>query len=128
MAGHHAGHATGGVRIVPQTTPKYNKFSLNDAPQQGSSDISIDRTGVRDRYQDSGMLIHIGRDQDQRPPSGIESPVSEKRINRRLATPESPENIQRLLNTSRLQEMLQKRATHGGIENTFLFESIVGVS
>jgi len=64
MAGHHAGHATGGVRIVPQTTPKYNKFSLNDAPQQGSSDISIDRTGVRDRYQNSGMLIHIGRDQD----------------------------------------------------------------
>ena len=54
--------------------------------------------------------------------------MSEKRINRRLATPESPENIQRLLNTSRLQDMLQKRSTRGGIENTFLFESIVGVS
>ena len=74
------------------------------------------------------MPDFTARDQEQNTASGIESPVSEKRITRRLATPESPENIQRLLNTSRLQDMLQKRSTRGGVENTFLFESIVGVS
>jgi len=32
---HHVGRATGGVDIMPQTTPKYNKFNLNNVPQQG---------------------------------------------------------------------------------------------
>ena len=32
-AGHHTGRATDGLRIAPQTTPKYNKFSLNDGAQ-----------------------------------------------------------------------------------------------
>ena len=128
MIEHHTGHATGGFRIMPQTAPKYNKFNLNTGPQRGSIDNSIGRAGTEDRDYNSGMLIPTGRDQERKLPLGIEPRVSEERINRWLSSPESPENIQRILNTSRLQHMLQKCATHGGIENTFLFESIVGVS